>query len=254
MSDTESRRKIFICRPTSAAEERPCAESILTELASQAYRRPVTEEDVADLLVFYDEAAAEKGFEIGVRTGLQAILSSPEFLLRLEREPAGSRPGQGYRVSDLDLATRLSFFLWESAPDQELIEVATSGRLSDPAVLEQQMGRMLKDPRSEALATRFLHLWLRLQDVGKVWPDGYFFPDFSTQLAEAMVQETELLFQYLVRRTGACSSSSTPTTLSSTLVWPVITGSRASPEMSSAAWSTRMTGGGESSATGACCS
>ncbi len=199
MSDTESRRKIFICRPTSAAEERPCAESILTELASQAYRRPVTEEDVADLLVFYDEAAAEKGFEIGVRTGLQAILSSPEFLLRLEREPAGSRPGQGYRVSDLDLATRLSFFLWESAPDQELIEVATSGRLSDPAVLEQQMGRMLKDPRSEALATRFLHLWLRLQDVGKVWPDGYFFPDFSTQLAEAMVQETELLFQYLVQ-------------------------------------------------------
>ena len=199
MSDTESRRKIFICRPTSAAEERPCAESILTELASQAYRRPVTEEDVADLLVFYDEAAAEKGFEIGVRTGLQVILSAPEFLLRLEREPAGSRPGQSYRVSDLDLATRLSFFLWESAPDRELIEVATSGRLSDPAVLEQQVERMLKDPRSEALATRFLHLWLRLQDVGKVWPDGYLFPDFTVQLAEAMVQETELLFQYLVQ-------------------------------------------------------
>ena len=199
MSDTESRRKIFTCRPTSAAEERPCAESILTELASQAYRRPVTEEDVADLLVFYDEAAAEKGFEIGVRTGLQVILSSPEFLLRLEREPAGSRPGQGYRVSDLDLATRLSFFLWESAPDQELLEVAANGRLSDPAVLEQQVERMLKDPRSEALPTRFLHLWLRLQDVGKVWPDGYLFPGFTVQLAEAMVQETELFFQYLVQ-------------------------------------------------------
>ena len=199
VSEMESRRKIFACHPTSAAQERPCAKSILTNLARQAYRRPVTEADVTDLMAFYNEAAAEEGFEVGVRTGLQAILSSPEFMLRLEREPAGSRPGQGYRLSGLDLATRLSFFLWESAPDEELLEIAGRGRLSDPAVLEQQVGRMLKDPRSEALATRFLHQWLRLQDVGKVWPDGYLFPDFSEQLAEAMVRETELLFQYLVQ-------------------------------------------------------
>ena len=199
VSETESRRKIFTCHPTSSAEERPCVESILTELASRAYRRPVTKEDVADLMNFYDQAAAEGGFEIGVRTGLQAILVSPEFLFRFERELAGSRPGQRYRLSDIDLATRLSFFLWESVPDQELIEVATSHRLSDPAVLEQQVGRMLKDPRSEALSTRFLHLWLRLQDVGKVWPEGYLFPDFSAQLADALVQETELLFQHLVK-------------------------------------------------------
>ena len=199
VSETESRRKIFTCRPTSATEERPCAESILAELAAQAYRRPVTEEDVADLMNFYDQASAEDGFEVGVRMGLQAILMSPEFLFRLERMPAGVQPGQAYRMSDVDLATRLSFFLWASAPDEELIEVAASGRLSDPSVLEQQVERMLEDARSETLATRFAHQWLRLQDVGRVWPERFLYPDFSQQLAEAMVRETELLFQHLVQ-------------------------------------------------------
>ena len=199
VSETESRRKIFTCRPTSATEERPCAESILAELATQAYRRPVMEEDLADLMNFYDEASAEDGFEVGVRMGLQAILMSPEFLFRLERMPSGVQPGQAYRMSDVDLATRLSFFLWASAPDDELIEVAASGQLSDPAVLEQQVERMLEDTRSETLATRFAHQWLRLQDVGRVWPERFLYPDFSQQLADAMVRETELLFQYLVQ-------------------------------------------------------
>ena len=199
VSETASRRKIFTCRPTSPAEERPCAESILADLAAKAYRRAVTSEDVTDLMSFYDQEASVEGFEVGVRTALEALLASPEFVFRLEREPAGVRPGQLYRLSDADLATRLSFFLWASAPDEELLELAERGRLSDPAVLEQQVQRMLEDPRSEALATRFLNQWLQLQDVGKVWPESYFHPDFSTQLAEAMVRETELLFQYLVQ-------------------------------------------------------
>ena len=148
---------------------------------------------------FYDAAAAEGGFEVGVQMGLQAILVSPEFVFRLEREPAGTRPGEGYLLSDIDLATRLSFFLWATVPDEELLEVAGSGRLSDPEVLEAQVERMLRDPRAETLATRFAHQWLRLQDVGKVWPESYLYPDFSQQLADAMVRETELLFDYLVR-------------------------------------------------------
>ena len=155
--------------------------------------------DVASLMKFYDEGASEEGFEAGVGAGMQAVLVSPEFLFRLERMPEGTREGQIYRVSDGDLATRLSFFLWDAAPDEELLEVAASGRLSDPSTLEQQVGRMLKDSRSEALATRFAHLWLRLQDVARVQPEAYFFPDFSAQLSDAMVRETELLIQNLVQ-------------------------------------------------------
>jgi len=199
VSETTSRQKVFTCRPTSEAEERPCAESILTDFATQAYRRPVTGVDVASLMNFYDAGAATDGFEAGVGAGLQAIIVSPEFLFRLERMPEGTLAGQVYRVSDIDLATRLSFFLWDAAPDEDLLEAAASGRLSDPSVLEQQVERMLKDPRSEALATRFAHLWLRLQDVPRVRPEAYFFPDFSAQVADAMVRETELLVQYLVQ-------------------------------------------------------
>ena len=198
VSETETRRMIFSCRPTSR-EERPCAEAILGRLARQAYRRPVTEQDVSELMAFYDEGAAESGFEVGVRTGLQAILVSPEFLFRLEHQPADVQAGETYRLSDMDLATRLSFFLWEAGPDLELIELAASDRLSSPAVLEQQMRRMLSDPRADALATRFFHQWLRLQDVGSVWPERYLFPGFSRQVADAMVRESESLFQYLIR-------------------------------------------------------
>ena len=200
ISETASRSRIFACRPTSPEAERPCAESILTELASRAFRRSLDQDDLADLMAFYDQGAAQQGFEAGVRTGLEAVLSAPEFLFRFEREPAGADPGENYRLSDADLATRLSFFLWASSPDEELREVAASGRLSEPAVLEQQVERMLADPRSEALASRFVHQWLRLQDVGQeVWPVPFYYPDFSAQLADAMVQETELFFMNLIR-------------------------------------------------------
>ena len=199
VGETESRSRVFTCRPSVPEEARPCAESILTRLATRAYRRPPSADDVADLMSFYDLAAAEEGFEAGVQMGLQAILVSPEFVFRLEREPADTRPGEGYLLSDIDLASRLSFFLWATVPDEELLQVAGSGRLTDPEVLEAQVERMLRDPRSETLATRFAHQWLRLQDVGKVWPESYLYPDFSQQLADAMVRETELLFDHLVR-------------------------------------------------------
>ena len=199
VSETESRLRIFSCRPTTAAEERACAQQILTALATKAYRRPVGDDDVGDLMRFYDEAAADEGFEIGVRTGLQAILISPEFLFRLERVSSESATDGGYRLNDVGLASRLSFFLWASAPDQELLEVAASGRLSDPAVLDQQVERMLADPRAETLATRFAYQWLRLQDVGRVWPVPFYNPDFSAQIADAMVRETELLVLHLIK-------------------------------------------------------
>ncbi len=198
VSETRSRQKIFTCRPSNRAEERPCAQSVLAELATHAYRRSLSDDDIADLMVLYDEAAFQGGFEIGVRAGLQGILVAPEFLFRLEREPASARPGELYALSDVDLASRLSFFLWASAPDEELLELAERGDLADPAVLERQVARMLEDPRSQALATGFAHQWLRLQDVGKVWPESYLYPDFSRQLADAMVRETEMLFRFLV--------------------------------------------------------
>ncbi|MSR35275.1 MAG: DUF1592 domain-containing protein [Gemmatimonadetes bacterium] len=198
VSETASRQRIFTCRPESAAKERPCAESILTALATQAYRRPVTKEDVAELLVFYDQGAADgQGFETGVRAGLQAILMNPEFLFRIERAPAGVEPGQGQRLTDVELATRLSFFLWDTAPDKDLLDLAARGKLRP--LLDQQVRRMLEDPRSEALSTRFAHQWLQLQDVAKVWPQAYLYPDFTQQLANDLVRETEMLFQHLVR-------------------------------------------------------
>ena len=198
VSDTDSRRRVFTCRPTGPTDEQSCAESILTRLATQAYRRPPSPQDLADLMEVYDEAAAEEGFEIGVRTGLQGILVAPKFLFRLEREPEKTSAERPYRLDDLDLASRLSFFLWATGPDAELIGVAERGRLSEPDVLRDQVERMLADPRSEALATRFAHQWLRLQDVGKVWPESFLYPDFSQQLAGAMVRETESFFHNLV--------------------------------------------------------
>jgi hypothetical protein len=199
VSDTPSRQKVLTCRPKTASEGPACARTILAALATKAYRRPVTDEDVAELMQFYEEGAANGQFEIGVRTGLQALLMAPEFLFRLERMPEGTAAGTNYRLSDMDLATRLSFFLWASTPDQELLDVAKGGRLHDAAQLERQVKRMLADPRSETLATRFAHQWLRLQDVGRVWPIPYYYPDFSGQLAQSMVRETELLVLSLIR-------------------------------------------------------
>jgi hypothetical protein len=199
VSDTPTRQKIFTCRPGTAAEERSCAESILGRLAMRAYRRPVNAERLEALMNFYEVGAADGGFENGVRSGLQAILASPEFLFRLEREPSGAQAGRSYRISPIDLASRISFFLWATVPDDELLQVAASGTLTDPGVLERQVRRMLADSRAESLGSRFAHQWLRLQDVGKVWPDAFLYPNFSEQLAEAMVEETELFFNNLVR-------------------------------------------------------
>lgn len=199
MSETASRKKIFTCRPTAAAEERPCAREIISRLGNEAYRRSVSPSDLDGLMQFFDKGAKKGGFEIGVRTALEAILASPYFVLRLEREPTDLKPGQTYRVSDVDLASRLSFFLWGTPPDEELQTVASQGQLSKPGELERQARRMLDDPRAEALGTRFAAQWFRLQDLYKVHPDPNFYPNFDENLANAMRRETELFFYNLVR-------------------------------------------------------
>jgi len=199
VSDTPSRRRIFICRPTAPNEARPCAEKIVSHLGSAAYRRPLSPSDLKALMAFYDEGVADGGFEVGVRTALEAILASPHFVFRMEEVPATARPGARYAINDLDLASRLSFFLWGEPPDDTLIALARRGTLSSAAVLEAQTRRMLADPRSEALATRFAAQWLRLQDIDKVHPDALQYPDFRKQLADDMRRETELFFFHLVR-------------------------------------------------------
>ena len=199
VSETPSRAVIFSCRPTSRDEERPCAERILARLAQQAYRRPLGEGDLADLVRFFDEGRADGGFEVGVRTAIQAMLASPHFVFRVEEAPSGARPGEVYEIGDLALASRLSFFLWSTPPDQTLIDLAQRGALSDPDEIERQTLRMLADPRAEALATRFAWLWLRLQDLQKILPDALEFPYYDNALAEAMERETELLFHHIVQ-------------------------------------------------------
>ena len=199
VSDTPSRRRIFTCRPTAPNEARPCAEKIIANIGGQAYRRPLSANDVKALATFYDEGAKEGGFEVGIRTALEAILASPHFVFRMEETPATAKPGARSTIGDLDLASRLSFFLWGEPPDDSLVAVAKRGLLSSPTVLKAQTRRMLADPRAEALATRFAAQWLRLQDIEKVHPDALQFPDFHKQLAEAMQRETELFFYSLVR-------------------------------------------------------
>jgi mono/diheme cytochrome c family protein len=213
VSDSPSRRRIFTCRPTAPAEEGSCATDIVKRLAALAYRSPVSAEDVRKLMMFYEQgrqglAAPELGadqrakagdFEEGVRMALQAMLASPKFLFRLEEVPAMARPGQNYRITDYDLASRLSFFLWGSGPDEELLKLAGRGLLRQSGVLEKQVQRMLKDPRSEALATRFASQWLRLQDLVKLSPDYLQYPNYDRTLAEALKRETELLFDAIVR-------------------------------------------------------
>jgi len=199
VSDTPSRRRIFVCRPLAASEEIPCASRILTGLVTKAYRRPATQADIDGLLPFYKTERTSGGFEAGVRTAIQAMLANPQFIFRLEEVPSTARAGQSYRISDVDLASRLSFFLWGSGPDAELMSVASRGGLSTPAGLDQQARRMLADPRSSALATRFASQWLRLQDLDKIKPDARLYPAFDTTLAEAMITETEMLFGTIVK-------------------------------------------------------
>ena len=197
--ETPSRERTFTCRPASRADEAACARSILTTLARRAYRRPVTDADVETLLDFFEAGRRDGGFEAGVRLGLQRLLMSPDFIFRVERDPADAGPGTTYAVSDLELASRLSFFLWSSAPDDELLALAAEGRLRQPGVLAEQVRRMLGDGRSTALVDNFAGQWLHLRNVPHAAPDTRVFPDFDDNLRAAMRRETELLFETIVR-------------------------------------------------------
>ena len=203
VSDTPTRRRIFTCRPTSLDGEMACATEIISRLATRAYRRPVTDADLDGLMGFYEHAAVEGDFEPGVRAALRAMLASPHFVFRLEQAPSGVRAGQNYRVTGLELASRLSFFLWGTAPDDELVARAGAGRFDDGAledgVLEREASRMLADPRAEALGTRFAALWLRLQDLDRLFPDALRYPQYDKTLADSMRRETELFFAHIVR-------------------------------------------------------
>ena len=199
ISETPARRKVFTCRPTLPEEELPCARDIITRLATRAYRRPALDRDVDGLLAFYEQGAASGGFEKGIRTALQAVLASPHFIFRLEGRPADVAAEGVYPIDNMDLASRLSFFVWGSPPDDPLLEAARSGALSSLEELDRQARRMLADPRAEALATRFASQWLRLQDLDLIHPDALTFPYFDQTLADAMLRETELFFDHLVQ-------------------------------------------------------
>jgi hypothetical protein len=205
VSDTPSRERVFLCRPVTADEERPCAREIVKSLARRAYRRPVDDNDIAGLLRFYDDGRRASGgpasgtFESGIKMALQAILASPHFVFRLEQQPPNLAPGDQYRITDMELASRLSYFLWSTAPDDALIEAARTKELQDPAALEKQVRRMLADPRSESLATRFAVQWLHLGELENMVPDALLYPNFDHLLAKTMHRETELFFDSIVR-------------------------------------------------------
>ena len=199
VSPTPSRRKIFTCHPGVAEKQAACAQGIVSRLASHAFRRPASERDVSALMALYRKGASGAGFEAGVRMALEGILASPRFVFRFEEPPAGARAGSAYALSDVDLASRLSFFLWATGPDDELLRVAEAHRLSTPAELEKAVRRMLADRRSDVLASRFAAQWLRLQDLDKINPDVRSYPDFDDQLKTSMLRETELFFRHIVR-------------------------------------------------------
>ena len=190
--DTPSRARIFTCRPAAGADETPCARAILAALARRAYRRPVGDDDVDRLLAFFEAGRAEGSFDAGIELALSRLLTSPEFLFRIERDPPDAAPGTSYAVSDLELASRLSFFLWSSMPDDELLAVAERGELRDPPVLAQQVGRLLADPRSRALVDNFAGQWLQLRNLDAAHPAVPLFPDFDDSLRQAFRRETEL--------------------------------------------------------------
>ncbi len=192
--NTPSREKIFVCH----TQDDECARTILTALSRRAFRRAVTSDDVEPLLYLYRSARKGRDFETGIQNAVQALLVSPEFLFRVEQDPSNAVRGAAYRVSDVELASRLSFFLWSSIPDDELLALAVRGGLSDPAVLEQQVQRMLRDPRADALVSNFAGQWLHLRTVQTVQPDPVIFP-FDEQLRQAFISETTLLFTSIVR-------------------------------------------------------
>jgi hypothetical protein len=202
VSPTPSRERVLTCRPSRNSEDTQCADQILSTIASRAFRRPLTEIDRNRLIEFFNTGRSEGDFEDGIRLGLQSILADPEFLFRFERTPDDIVPGENYTVSDLELASRLSFFLWSSIPDEELLAVAAAGQLSDSAELERQVLRMLADEKSKTLSTNFAAHWLRLQNLNDVRPDVFMYPNWDLNLTRSMRRETELLFDSIVRNDG----------------------------------------------------
>jgi hypothetical protein len=197
--DTPSRKRIFTCHPATRAAEDACAREIIGNVARRAYRAPVGGTDLKLLLDFYEQGRREGSFERGIERALQLILASPRFVFRIERDPAGLAPGAMYRLGDVELASRLSFFLWSSIPDDELLAEAGAGRLNTPAAVERQVRRMLADPRSQALVSNFAGQWLHLRNVRNVQPNSDQFPDFDHNLRSAFQRETELLFESILR-------------------------------------------------------
>ena len=197
--DTPARQRIFVCRPATSADETPCARRILSTLQRHAYRRPVTDEDVQSLMPFYTAGRAEGGFDLGIQRALQRLLMSPQFLFRVEHDPPNAAAGSSHPVSDVELASRLSFFLWSSIPDEELLIAASQGRLRQPGVLEQQVRRMLADPRSSSLVTNFAEQWLYLRDIEAKKPNEVLFPDFDESLRAAFRKETDLFLDSVLR-------------------------------------------------------
>jgi hypothetical protein len=197
--NSPSRQRIFTCRPSATITEPACARRILSTLARRAYRRPVDDVDVQDLMPFYEAGRKEGSFDLGIQNAIERLLVSSQFLFRIERVPATATPGTPYRVSDLELASRLSFFLWSSIPDEPLLAAAEAGRLKDPAVLEQQVRRMLADSRSQSMVTNFAAQWLYLRDIDAKLPDEILFQDFDETLRQALRRETELFIESVFR-------------------------------------------------------
>jgi hypothetical protein len=197
--ETPSRQRLLACVPKSPKEERTCGTAVLSTLAQRAYRRPVTPADVQTLLKFYDEGRADGSFDAGIEHALERVLISPDFLFRIERDPAKAQAAS-YRINDFELASRLSFFLWSSIPDDELLELARRGRLSEPATLDRQVERMLNDEKSRALVDNFASQWLGLKDLSGLVPDPVQFPEFDENLREAMREETELFLEDQIHR------------------------------------------------------
>jgi hypothetical protein len=198
LGETPSRARIFTCRPAGTADETACATQILSTMMRRAYRRPVTDADVEDVMSFYEQGRSDGSFEDGIESAMQRILVDPEFLFRVERDPPQVAEGEAYRISDLELASRLSFFLWSSIPDDELLGLAEGGKLSDPAILDAQVKRMLADERAEALVKNFAGQWLYLRNLQKILPNPDFFPEFDANLRNSFQTESEMFFQSII--------------------------------------------------------
>jgi mono/diheme cytochrome c family protein len=199
LGDTPSRRRVFVCHPAAAADEASCARQIVSTLVRRAFRRAPTDVDLDAMLTFYRQERERTGnFEAGIEMALRRILADPEFIFRFEPAPAGAKPGP-YRISDTELASRLSFFLWSTIPDDELLKLAIDGKLHEPAVLEKQARRMLADPKARALVTNFANQWLYLRDLKNANPDVTVFPDFDDNLRQGFQRETEMLFESIMR-------------------------------------------------------